>query len=304
MRLLLSALLLGSFICSSSAANLASAYVAEGQLILVSLPTAPFPHPSRAEGHKYKQEFFSAKDSYSDGTVGIFIPRYFRETGSLDFVVHFHGWQNNVAGVLDRYKLIEQLVASRRNAILVIPQGPKNAADSFGGKLEDADGFKAFMTDVMSTVREKSSLRKKDSPLGKIILSGHSGGYEVMSSIVDRGGLTANIQEVWLFDALYAQTEKFSKWFEQGSGRLLNIYTAHGGTREESEKMMEALKGKGTKIAVGDEIALIGAGLPRKGAVFMFSDLEHNDVLDKHRTFEAFLKTSCLGEVPEAAVRK
>jgi hypothetical protein len=299
MRILISLLLL-SLGFSSGAADLASLYATNGELIVVSLPTAPFPHPQRAEGHKYKQEFFSAKDNYSDSTVGIFIPKNFREEGAVDFIVHFHGWKNNVAGVLDRYKLIEQLVASRRNAILVVPQGPKNAADSFGGKLEDADGFKAFMADVTKTLKEKSSLRKKDFAVGKIILSGHSGGYQVISSILDRGGLTSNVQEVWLFDALYAQTDKFSKWFEKGNGRLLNIYTEHGGTKDETEKMMESLKAKGIKIAEGKEETFAGSGLPRKGAVFIFSDLEHNEVVDKHQTFEAFLKSTCLSEMREA----
>jgi hypothetical protein len=28
--------------------------------------------------------------------------------------------------------------------------------------------------------------------------------------------------------------------------------------------------------------------------VFIFTDLEHNDVLDKHQTFRGFLETSCL----------
>ena len=303
MRTLVSILLI-SLVLSSRAADLASLYATNGELIVVSLPTAPFPHPNRAEGHKYKQEFFSAKDNYSDSTVGIFIPKNFQEGGPIDFVVHFHGWKNNVAGVLARYKLIEQLVASRRNAILVVPQGPKNAPDSFGGKLEDAGGFKAFMADVTKTLSEKSSLRKKDFAVGKIILSGHSGGYQVISSILDRGGLTPNVQEVWLFDALYAQTDKFSKWFEKSNGRLLNIYTEHGGTKDETEKMMESLKAEGIKIAAGKEETFAGSALPRKGAVFLFSDLEHNDVVDKHRTFEAFLKTSFLGETRDAEIRR
>ena len=112
-------------------------YANYGELIVTQLATAPFPHPQRAEGHSYHDEQFSAKDHYSDSTVAIFIPKGFRETGKIDFVVHFHGWKNNVPGVLAHYKLIEQLIASGRNAVLVVPQGPFNAPDSFGGKLED-----------------------------------------------------------------------------------------------------------------------------------------------------------------------
>src|SRR6266478_2656025 len=101
-------------------------YADQGELLLAHLASAPFPHPQRLQGHKYKDQFYSAAEHYSNDTVAIFIPRSFRETGKIDFVVHFHGWQNNVEGVLKRYQLIEQLVASGRNAVLIVPQGPFN----------------------------------------------------------------------------------------------------------------------------------------------------------------------------------
>src|SRR5262249_45625656 len=116
-----------------------------GQLITKPFASAPFPHPKRAEGHTYKTEFFSAADHYNDRTVAIFIPKGFRETGTIDFGVHFHGWRNHVDEVLRRYQLLEQMAESGRNAVLVVPQGPRDAPDSFGGKLEDPDGFRRFM---------------------------------------------------------------------------------------------------------------------------------------------------------------
>jgi len=142
----MSRLLLLFYICltlvsTCRSETLSEHYSQSGELLLVHLPTAPFPHPQRAEGHKYKEQFFSAAEHYTNDTVAIFIPKSFRETGKIDFVIHFHGWQNNVEGVLKRYQLIEQLMASVRNAVLVVPQGPFNASDSFGGKLEDPDGF-------------------------------------------------------------------------------------------------------------------------------------------------------------------
>src|SRR5438270_576467 len=79
-------------------------YAPQGELLLVHLRSASFPHPQRAEGHKYKDQFFSAVEHYTNDTVAIFIPNGFRETGKIDFVVHFHGWQNNVADVLKRYQ--------------------------------------------------------------------------------------------------------------------------------------------------------------------------------------------------------
>jgi hypothetical protein len=267
-----------------------------GELIIKPFDSAPFPHPQRAEGHQYKDKFFSAKDHYSDSSVAVFIPKGFRETGTIDFVVHFHGWQNEVTNVLRQYQLLEQLVESGRNAILIVPQGPKNASDSFDGKLEDADGFKRFMDEVIANLRKHSALKHKEFALGKIILSGHSGGYQVISSIVDHGGLTDHVKEVWLFDALYAQTEKFRAWFEKEHGRLVNIYTANGGTRHETELMIEAFKKSGTAFFAGNESELKADDLRTNHLAFIYTELPHNDVVAAHKTFRDFLKTSCLKE--------
>src|SRR6185503_15680092 len=105
---------------------------------------------------------FTAKEHYSDNTVALFIPKKFRETDRVDFVVHFHGWHNSVAGTLATFHLIEQLVASGKNAVLVVPEGPRNAPDSFGGKLEDADGFKNFMAEVVVTLQARAGFKQRD----------------------------------------------------------------------------------------------------------------------------------------------
>ncbi|HKI68474.1 MAG TPA: D-alanyl-D-alanine carboxypeptidase/D-alanyl-D-alanine-endopeptidase, partial [Verrucomicrobiae bacterium] len=92
---------------TDDAASLEKDYAPFGQLILTQLVTAPFPDPARADGHTYHGKFYSAKEHYSDSTVAIFIPKGFRATGPIDFVVHFHGWDNSVAGTLEEYNLIE-----------------------------------------------------------------------------------------------------------------------------------------------------------------------------------------------------
>jgi hypothetical protein len=286
--------LLGVLARVAIAQNVDAAHSADGQLMIYPFESAPFPHAKRAEGHQYKDKFFSAKDHYSDSRVAIFIPKGFRETGSIDFVVHFHGWGNEVTNVLRRYQLLEQFVESDRNAILIVPQGPKNASDSFGGKLEDPDGFKRFMDEVVANLRKHSALKNNEFALGKMILSGHSGGYQVISSIVDHGGLTDHIKEVWLFDALYAQTEKFRAWADKEHGRLMNIYTAHGGTKEETELMMEQYKKSGTPFFAAKENEIKPDELRTNKLIFIFTELPHDDVVAKHKAFRAFLETSCL----------
>jgi len=275
-----------------SAENLGQSYADKGRLIVTQLVTAPFPHPLRAEAHKYKDKVYPAKEHYSDSTVAIFIPKGFRETTTVDFVVHFHGWHNNVAGTLSGYKLIEQFVESGKNAILVVPEGPHDAPDSFGGKLEDPDGFKKFVAEVVETLRQAGF--KKEFSVGSIILSGHSGGYRVISAILDRGGLSSKVKEVWLFDALYAETEKFIAWWDKEHGRLVNIYTDGGGTKDDAEAMMELLKKRGTKFLIGEETKMNSDELKGNQLIFIHTDLGHNDVLSKRNEFAHYLQTSCL----------
>ncbi len=290
-------LLFGCALLPAQGETFSERYAASGELIVTQLASAPFPHPNRAEGHQYKEQFFPAKEHYSDSTVAIFIPKGFHESGKVDFIVHFHGWKNHVERVLEQYKLIEQLIESRRNAVLVIPQGPRDASDSFGGKLEDPEGFKRFMAEVAETLRQISGLKNKDFALGQIVLSGHSGGYQVISAIVDHGGLTERVREVWLFDALYAQTSRFLTWIDRKQGRFVDIYTEHGGTKAETERLMATLKQRGTALFAGKESEARLTDLREHRLVFLYTDLSHGEVVHKRQEFRDFLKTSCFGEL-------
>ena len=198
---------------------------------------------------------------------------------------------------MQQFQLIEQFVASARNAVLIVPQGPREASDSSGGKLEDADGFARFIAELRSTLATATSLGTNVS-IGRIILSGHSGGYRVMAAVLDRGGLTSQIQEVWLFDALYADADKFLAWAEKSPGRLLNIYTDGGGTKDDAEAMMKLLKEHGTKFLATEDTAVTSAELRTSHLVFLHTALSHNDVLAKRQTFQQFLETSCLDSYP------
>jgi hypothetical protein len=276
-------------------ASLATNYAPLGRLIVTQFVTAPFPHPARADGHWYHNQFFSAKEHYADNTVAVFIPENFRASGKMDFVVHFHGWNHTVTGTLAEYKLIEQFAASGKNAVLIVPQGPFNAPDSFGGKLEDTNGFKNFMDELTARLEAvPGALARTNWAIGNIILSGHSGGYHVMAAILDHGGLSDKIREVWLFDALYGGTEKFVAWQKAENGRLLDIYTDHGGTKEETENLMAALKTNGVSFFAAEDTNASPENLRTNKLVFLHSDLVHNDVVAKRKTFEQFLQTSCL----------
>ncbi len=278
-------------VCAQSE-SFSSRYESYGQLILTNLESAPFPHPDREKGFTNKTSFFSAEKHYRDNTVAIFIPKEIKKGKRVDFVIHFHGWGNSVTNVLRKYELIEQLAASGRNAILVIPQGPLNASDSFDGKLEDVGGFDRFMDEVLAVIRENPNF--KNAKTRNIILSGHSGGYQVISAIVAQTNKFP-VREVWLFDALYGRTEKFIKWFDgRNDVRLVNIYTDNGGTKTETEKLMKELQEKKVSFVASEDKSISDKMLKKNHMVFIHTDLPHDEVVHKQTAFEKFLRTSCL----------
>ena len=187
--------------------------------------------------------------------------------------------------------MIEQFTESNKNAILVVPQGPKNAPDSFGGKLEVGNGFLNFMNEILTLLYEKKIIGNKN--IGDIILSGHSGGYRVISYILMRGGLTENIKEVFLFDGLYGQIEKYTYWLDHFDGKLTNIYTENGGTKEESENIMECFNSWKVPYIFKNELDLLDDDLRNNRIIFIYTDLGHNDVIHVRSQFMEYLKASC-----------
>ncbi len=115
-----------------------------------------------------------------------------------------------------------------------------------------------------------------------------------MAFILTRGGLTQNVREVYLFDALYGQTEKFAHWIDHSAGRLIDIYTAEGGTRDESLGLMDDLRAWDIPFAAVPENAVTPELLQKNRIVFIDSPLEHNDVVAKNEQLRAFLAASSL----------
>jgi hypothetical protein len=263
-----------------------------GEVLITQLSSAPFPHPRRAAGHTYQKQLYPADKHYSDSSVAVFIPHGFRQTEAVDIVVHLHGWWNNIDTTLSKYQLPQQLYESGKNAILIVPEGPRNAPDSYAGKLEDAGGLKRFITDVVDFLFKE--LRIKTHSMGKIILSGHSGGYEGIAFALMRGGMPDKVREVYLFDALYGETEKFTYWIDRFNGKLINIYTDSGGTTWDTRTMMEDLNGWGIPYFAKDETAISLSDLQTNRLIFIHTDLGHDMVMSARMQFREYLKASGL----------
>jgi len=254
--------------------------VSGGQLAIISSSYTPFPHPLRANGHDYNDTHFPFEEHYNDSSVAIFIPDNYRKTDAVDLVFYFHGWGNSIQESIEKFNLLDQFSASKTNAIFVFPEGPKDASDSFGGKLEEPLIFKALVEDVLAFLSHEKKIDK--AVPGKIILSGHSGAYRVISFILNRGGLTDHISEVYLFDALYGQVENYTHWLENDKGRMINITTPNGGTSRNSAELIEDLTDWGIPNQRFDKNDVSEADLKTSKIVTVFTTLGHSEVIDPY----------------------
>ena len=261
----------------------------EGQLILRPFKTAPYPHASREDGFKN----FPKDPHYVDSTVGVFVPKTFKPGDTVDLVVHFHGHKNNVSNVFEQYKLPQQLVDSGVNAILIVPQGPKDAADSGDGKLElDPGGFERFVNEVVEFLVAEKKI--ESNKVGRIVLSAHSGGYKVTAAVLHHGGLASNISHVFLLDATYGSLEWFRDWCASDPKHaFVSLYTEH--LLDENKSLMEMLTKANVSFGVPDESSLTAGGsLKDREPLFVATKVKHDEVAVKY--FGVLLKTSSLAK--------
>ncbi|WP_250632767.1 hypothetical protein [Rhodoflexus caldus] len=266
-------------------------YQSFGKIYRLQLINAPFPSPERANGHTYNGKTYSAAEHYNDSTVLVFIPKKFNPSREVDVVVYFHGWYNNPDSALVQFNLINQFVQANKNAILIVPQGPKNAPDSFGGKLEKAGMFAAFINETFLKLAAEKVFRSNPR-LGTIVIAGHSGAYRVMAHILMHGGM--EIKEVYLFDGLYSQFEKFILWIDRNkTGRFVAVTSpAEGGTEKQSMDMMAVMKAWKIPFASFKELDASLVEMEKNRVVFIQSILGHNEVLSTGNNLYKCLVTS------------
>ena len=272
----------------------------QGQLILRPFASAPYPHPSRDAGYKNSAgKEFPREGHYDDSTIGIFIPANFKPADEVDYVVYFHGHSHHVSDLFPKYKLPEELAAAKVNAILLVPQGPKDAPDSGGGKLElDQGAFSRLIAEVTRYLNDEKKIRTKK--VGRIVLSAHSGGYKVTAAILNHGGMGRQISDVLLLDASYGELPIFAAWCKNDPDhRLVSLFTDH--LADENQQLMTMLDGAKVPYQKLDEMNVTDEKFAVRGPSFMHTKGPHDQVPVDY--FGRLVKTSALAGGKSAASR-
>ena len=250
-----------------------------------------FPDTGRVNGHLYDSVLYTAAEHYSDSSVLLIIPKQLKTTKTVDLVFWFHGWHNNIDTAAEFYKLTRQFIASRRNAVLVLAETAKNSPDSYGGKLEQPGMFRELTDDVLHVLK-KGGFVSDRVKAGNIVLAGHSGAFRVIAYILQNGQVP--VQEVFLFDALYAEVDKYQYWLHQDwAHHFVHWYTNHGGgTDEVSNYMMMQLKNHSDHFLLTEEIGLKQKTIKDNYILFVHSLREHNVIINDPDDFQLLLENS------------
>jgi len=259
--------------------------VDEGEWTKLYLKNSLFPHSSRKGTYTYKHLVFTKSVNYSDSSAVVFIPlNYETVLGYNDVIVHFHGWNNEAVNVMHDFDLLKQLFRSEKNAILVIAQGPKNAMDSAGGKIEERNGLKKYIREILSKLRDDNKITT--NRIGQLIISAHSGGYRPAILGLENGGLRKNIKEIFLFDSFYDLTEKIVPWLKADKdNRLRTIYTEDLAPKHQDFVKLISANGMIYNNVLAKEVKIIIKG----------SKLCHDCIMDEN--FERLLKISLLNDI-------
>lgn len=261
------------------------------QLLHFTSSHTSFPDTGRAKGHLYDSVLYTVAAHYNDSSVLLIIPKHLETTQKVDLVFWFHGWHNNIDTTAEFYKLTRQFIASKRNAILVLAETAKNAPDSYGGKLEQPGIFKGLVNDVMNELKKNSILQRKAVP-GNIVLAGHSGAFRVIAYILQNGQMP--VQEVFLFDALYSQVNKFMYWINQDERHhFIHWFTNHGGgTDAMSDTMMQQLKDHHIEYTLTEEKVINSDSIKNNRILFVHSLREHNVIINDPDDLQLLLENS------------
>jgi hypothetical protein len=262
-----------------------------GETIKFQLTSAPFPHPDRRNGYEYNQVQYPANPHYVDSTVAVFVPRGFRPDGPVNLVFFFHGWDSTIDDAQQRFDLYRQFSLSGARALLVLPEVAWNAPDSFGGKLEEKGGFTRLVNELMGALSTVGVIDASPR-LGSIMLAGHSGAFEVIALILANGDLAANIQEVCLFDAVYARTMQFAAWIEKRAGRFASVSSADGEETTVVGDLIADLKADGVPYTQVTDDPDSDAQAMSARVVFLQSHSDHYGVVVDQDEFRRLLAAS------------
>ncbi len=210
------------------------------------------------------------------------VPEGFQANEPWDLVVFLHGW-NGCVNVLMRpgsvrcaegagperegWDLAAAFDTADANALLLMPQLAFHQREGSAGRFVEP----GFVRELVDAVAAQVDAWPASAPR-RTVVTAHSAGFESALAWIRQDGLP--VDEVVLFDALYAGTETFADWVSVGDRRLVSIHTGRGSTARQSRRLRRLAAR--AELAVGSELS------SEAPVIVMESDAPHRDVPSAH----------------------
>jgi hypothetical protein len=249
----------------------------------------------------------------------IYIPVGFDPTQPLSIVVYIHGFNNCIRNAIapmngtcvpggavhNAYDLANQLEASGKNALLLLPEVAFEQSSAAIGNLANDGSFLALVQEALGDISADVN-GQGAADVRELIISPHSGAYAAAGAIVSHGGMT--VDEVWLLDSLYGNVADFEAWIQSDepayrpsfTRRLTSVYTLNGGTLANSQAMATTVgswfNNDATVILDDRTTDTLTTDQYAHGLIFKRTALAHDDVPRYY--FQEFLSTSVFSDKP------
>jgi beta-lactamase class A len=183
-------------------------------------PAAPFPHPKRRGGFKAADGTrFPNHPHYDDNSIVVVVPQSFRETeNGVNMIVHLHGGLGDNMSSLEEDRMPQALTDQGINAILVLPQGPYRANDSFWGKLTDPGGLHRLVEDALATMKAEKVVQ--ETRLYQVILSAEGTSGQSVPAVLQKGGVDRAITDLFFLGTSDAPLRYNREWEKRNPAKV------------------------------------------------------------------------------------
>jgi hypothetical protein len=202
-------------------------------------------------------------------------------------VVYVHGFWTNVDEAWTEHKLAEQFLASKQNALFIVPEAPSRLHAPLHWR---------SLGDLIREVRRQTKLKR---PWGHVVVMGHSGAYRSITLWLDFRHLTHLI----LLDAMYGREEQFRRWvYNRRRNNRLMVIAAD--TLRVTEPWIRRQKNAVTMDLIPEFYEDFRPPEKKAKLLYMRSQFEHMDIVTQGKVIPIALRLTRLGKTKYRRVAK
>jgi hypothetical protein len=215
--------------------------------------------------------------------VAVIVPPSYQATQQVDLVLHLHGHNlsnDPLSVMLAKYRPEALFAQTGRNSILVVP-GSRGKCLEFQQFLADGPHFQNFI-DQLAVLIQGASL-SKTAEVHSIALSGHSGAYRSLATIISNGVYADQIQELYLLDSAYGKPLELARFALTPGHRFWSAYHPDDPDQYKTHRAIrKAWDAAGVEYGEFESGTVTERDLRRYQVGIVVSDVDHDKTMTQY----------------------